>query len=236
MNPKYSFIVPFFNHWDLTHARLGEFRKFLPDDCEIILIDDASTDEDVRKGISFWQKSGIARHNIRYKRNEVNSGFIKSMNLGASIARGEFLVLYSNDVVMFRDVTKDLEAGFDQWKGEILIGNRIIDWKAGWNEVKYRGGISIVPYLEGWFLSCRKPVWDRLGGFDERYGISDFEDVDLSTTAQYLHIPIFALNSTAIKHLGAQSFRYSPERENRTKANKQIWEEKWQDKWDEFFR
>lgn len=234
-NVKYSFIIPFYNHWDLTHARLGEFRKFLPDECEIILIDDASTEEDCLKGISFWQKSGVARHNIRYKRNEVNSGFIKSMNLGASMARGEIIILYSNDVIMFRDITKELDEAFSRHP-DALIGNRLIDWKAGWNEVQYKGKTSIVMYLEGWFLACKLPTWEKLGGFDTRYGISDFEDVDLSTTATHLGVPLIALNSGSIKHLGAQSFTYSETRQARTRKNKLLWEEKWQDKWDEFFK
>ena len=233
---KYSFVLPFYNHWDLTHARLGEFRKFLPDSCEIVLVDDCSTEEDCRKGIAFWQKSGAARHPIKYTRNETNKGFPYSVNKGVSIASGDVVVIYSNDVVMFRDITKELDPIFEERTDDVLIGNRIIDWDGGWNSIQHKGHTSIIPYLEGWFLACRKSVWEKLGGFDERYGLSDFEDVDLSTAAMYYFIPTISLNSTALKHLGGQSFKFDETRLERTKKNKLLWEEKWQDKWDEFFK
>ena len=57
----------------------------------------------------------------------------------------------------------------------------------------------------------------------------------LSTTAQYMKIPLIALNSTALKHLGGQSFGFNEKRLERTKKNKLLWEAKWQDKWDSFF-
>ena len=233
---KYSFIVPFYNHWDLTHARLGEFRKFLPDNCEIVLVDDCSTEIDCRKGIAFWQKSGAARHTIKYTRNKENLGFIQSVNKGVKLSSGEIVIIYSNDVVMFRDITKELDPLFEERTDDVLVGNRIIDWDGGWNVIQYKGYKSIVPYLEGWFLACRREVWDKLGGFDTRYGISDFEDVDLSTTAMYNFIPLIPLNSTALKHLGGQSFQFNETRMERTKKNKLLWEAKWQDHWEEFFR
>ena len=79
---KFSYIMPFYNRWDLTHARLGNFRQFLPTNCEIVLVDDCSTEEDCRKGIAFWQKSGAARHTIKYVKNKENLGFVQSVNRG----------------------------------------------------------------------------------------------------------------------------------------------------------
>lgn len=38
-------------------------------------------------------------------------------------------------------------------------------------------------YLEGWCVCIPAPVWDALGGWDEAYRVSSWEDVDLSQTA-----------------------------------------------------
>src|SRR4030042_188175 len=44
-NPTVSIVIPYFNMWTLTHARLMDLYKFAPEYCEIILIyDDFRTD------------------------------------------------------------------------------------------------------------------------------------------------------------------------------------------------
>jgi hypothetical protein len=61
-----SIIIPFFNRWDLTHARLYELSQHVPlGNVEIILMDDASTEIDCRTGVAWWQKNSLL--NIRYK-------------------------------------------------------------------------------------------------------------------------------------------------------------------------
>ena len=51
---------------------------------------------------------------------------------------GEIVVIYSNDVIMFRDITPELDAVFDNRQDGVLVGNRIIDWDGGWNVIHIR--------------------------------------------------------------------------------------------------
>ena len=39
-------------------------------------------------------------------------------------------------------------------------------------------------YIEGWCMAISRRVWDTIGGFDENYQGSDYEDVDYSTMAR----------------------------------------------------
>lgn len=232
-----SIIIPFYNHYDLTHARLWELYKFVPDECEIILVNDASTDDtmdDDESGIAWWQKT-VAKHKIRYHRNEVNLGFVGSMNVGASLADGDVLVLLSNDVMISGNFVDEIMTKINEDRN-ILIGNRIVDWEAGWNEIVYKNNKIVIPYCEGYLLACTKEVWDKLGGFDPIYSPSDYEDVCLSTTAQYLGIRLVALNSSNIRHIGAASYTYDGIRMERTKRNRELWLNKWNDKWDEIVK
>ena len=97
-----SIIIPFLNKWNLTHELLYSLYKYAPDNCEIVLVNDASTEEDCEAGVSWWQKSeGLARHKIRYRKNEKNLGFGGSHNAGARISKGDILIFLSNDVKMF---------------------------------------------------------------------------------------------------------------------------------------
>ncbi len=224
--PEISIIIPFYNHWDLTHARIMEIHKFLGDDVEVILVNDASTDTDCDGGVAFWQKADT-RQKIRYVKNDINLGFGGSMNKGAKLAKGNILVFLSNDVIITNDFMEQIKNKIAAEK-DILIGGRIVYWDSGWNTINN----TIFPYCEGWLLACTKEVWDNLGGFDPRYAPQDFEDVDRSATAIEMGYRLVGLNSPHLKHIGGQTANYNEKRLAITNRNKQKFFEKWHDKTD----
>jgi GT2 family glycosyltransferase len=230
-------IIPFYNHWSLTHLRLIELYQKIPDKLSIVLVDDASTDPEIPNAVSWWQGNGL-KHEIFYYRNPENLGFIGSMNNGAKIAiqkGAELLVFLSNDVEVRKDFVPEM-LNHLQTNPRILMGGRIIDFDSGWNGITYKGKKVVVSYLEGWLLACTPDVWNEIGGFDPDFLSSDFEDVQASTMAQYLKIPLIPLNPTSFNHLIAQSYGYTPERRERTERNRKLWIEKWQGKWDNFWK
>jgi hypothetical protein len=90
-----SFIIPLYNCLPLTQAMVASLRATLPRDlaCEIILVDDGSTD-----GTRVWL--GTLAAPFRPVFNEGNLGYAAANNRGAEIARGEFLALLNNDLVL----------------------------------------------------------------------------------------------------------------------------------------
>lgn len=229
-NPLVSIVIPFYNRWDLTHARLMELYKFAPDNCEIILVDDASTDVEIGGGIVWWQKN-TNRHSIRYHRNDENVGFGKSHNNGAKLAKGKYLILLSNDVVINDNFIGDITTliGDDD---KLLVAGRIVDWAGGWNEIDCDNGRHyVIPYAEGWLIGCTKVAWKSLGGFDPIYGKFDYEDIDLSLTALSLGYNITNLHSNKVKHIsGATIYRLYPDRMEITKRNRELFVQKWKEK------
>lgn len=227
-----SIVIPFHNKWEMTHARLNEIYHHLSHhNIEVILVDDASTEEGYGGGVAWWQKTFKA-FPVRYHRNETNLGFIGSMNAGAEIAlkhNADILIFLSNDVVVSGDFVTDIVTILQQ-DNKVLIGGEIIDWKAGWNQFEIDGKEIVIPWLGGWMLACTDVIWHSLGGFDPRYGTSDYEDVDLSTTAMDLGYKLISLNCKHLKHLVAQSFGYNETRLERTKHNREVYIQKWQDK------
>jgi len=223
---KYSFVIPFFNRWELTHGRLYEFLVHIPpEDVEIVLVDDCSTDPAIDSGVAFWQKK-LAKHTIRYRKLCPNVGFGGAMNSGASIAHGDIIILYSNDVVCSGNFLPELQREFDKNRN-IVLGNEVIWQDGGWNGFDIEGGRTIVPYVNGYFIVCTRQVWGSMGGFDPLYGKYAMEDVDLSMRAQQQGIKLVALNSPYLKHLVAQTAGYTPERDEITKQNKIKFYEKW---------
>lgn len=224
-----SIIMPFFNRWDLSHARLSELYKYIPPyDVEIILVDDASADKDVDGGVAFWQKS-VAKHVIRYIKLEKNLGFGGAMNAGAAKAKGDFLILLSNDVVISGDFVTEIVTRLIK-DNSLLIGGEVIYGPAGWNEFEFDRKRTIVPYANGWLLACTKELWNAVGGFDPRWGRFDYEDVDLSLSATRLGYNLSALNSSFVKHIGGATVNaIAPDRYERTKRNREIFIDKWQE-------
>lgn len=227
--PELSIIIPFFNRWDLTHARMGELYNFAPENCEVVLVDDCSTDESPQ-GIAWWQRYGNARFRVRYYKNRENLGFGVSCNIGARLANGRVIVQLSNDVVMYGDIFSDIITliGFDD---KMLVAGRIVDFPGGWNEFDIDGKHIVVPYAEGWLIACTKKAWKDLGGFDPRYGKYDYEDVDLTTTAIEKKFSIVGLNSDKVRHLVGQTITSTGvDRQSITTSNRTIYFEKWKDK------
>lgn len=225
--PKVSVIIPFYNRWDLTHPRLAELYKFAPTYCEIILVDDCSSEQEVRNGIAWWQHKANPVHHIRYYRNKENLGFGGSLNVGVSLAKGEIVVLLSNDVVMYADIISDIVTLIGQ-DNKMLVCGRVVDFPGGWNEFDIDGKHLVVPYAEGWLLACTKQGWKDLGGFDLHYGKYDYEDVDLSTRALQLNFHIVPLNSPNVRHLVGQTIAtLNVNRPEKTVVNRQVYLEKW---------
>lgn len=227
-----SIIIPFFNRWELTHARLLELYRFAPENVEIILVDDASTEDMIDSGIAWWQKNiyPITNRPIRYHKNPENLGFGGAMNEGAKLAKGDILVFLSNDVIMNGDIVTEIITKLQE-NNKVLLGGEIINFDSGWNTLLVDGKKMIIPYCNGWLLACTKEVWDAIGGFDLRYGKYDYEDIDISLTAQFLGYNLIALNSKYARHIGgATIYALNSDRQAQTLKNKELFRQKWQDR------
>jgi GT2 family glycosyltransferase len=149
------------------------------------------------------------------------------MNDGASMAHGDVIILYSNDVICKGNFLPELDAEFAK-DDRILIGNEVIWARTGWNTFVSRHKEIVVPYVNGYFLACTKETW-KLIKFDPIYGKACFEDVDISMQAQVLGYKLVALNSKFLYHIGAQTAKYSDERYRITEENKKKFEAKWKE-------
>lgn len=217
-----SIVLLFYNHWELTHARLWELYQFVPDNIEVILFDNNSTELICKSGVAWWQTDMSTRFSIKYMRSDKNLSFGHAMNIGAKSAKSDILILLSNDVKITGDfispIIERLSKDFRQF-----IGNEVYSHDTGWNT--FSG--NIFPYAAGYMLACTKNTWKDIGGFDLRYKKYDMEDVDISTQAIFSGYNLHALNSPYLTHLVAQTIGYNPEREKITKKNQKKFEEKW---------
>jgi hypothetical protein len=95
----------------------------------------------------------------------------------------DWCVVLSNDVICEGPFVHLLE-----WQGVGVTGP-CLRQTAGYN------------YLEGWCVCVQRDVWQALGGWDEGYQVSSWEDVDFSASAMEAGFPVVHQPLLPLRHL-----------------------------------
>lgn len=192
--PLVSVIVPVHGKWSYTRQCLTSIQTHLPAvPFEVLVVDDASPDRTA--------ELVQASRGVRLVRTERNLGFVGACNLGASRARGDYLVFLNNDTevrpgwldALVRTVTSDDRIGLVGAQliypdGRLQESGGII-WAdgTGWNYGRDQDASAPefqtrrdVDYCSGAAILVRTTLFDQLGGFDQRYAPAYYEDTDLA--------------------------------------------------------
>lgn len=189
--PEVSIIVPVHNNWRYTLNCLKSIRENTTGDYELVVVDDASTDETptILSKIS----------NVLLLSNEENSGFVESCNRGAKASRGKYIIFLNNDTLVTAGWLQSL---LETAKRENVgaVGAKLvypdgtlqeaggIVWASGYGHNYGRGDRADRPeynyarevdYCSGACLLVKKSLFEKLGGFDKAFGPGYYEDTDL---------------------------------------------------------
>lgn len=191
-----SVVIPNYNGKKLLEKNLPAVFAALKNvsDYEVIVADDASTDDSVNYIQTNWE-------NVILIKNTINGGFSKNINSGFKKASKELVLALNSDVHLSEDYFVEQFKYFESPEtfgvmGSIYNNGKLIDaakypvWKAG----KLVTTINVeildksfegIPTL---FLSGANALMDRkklmqLNGMDEIYSPFYMEDVDLSVRA-----------------------------------------------------
>ena len=193
-SPFVSVIIPIYGKIDYTLRCLGSIAANAPQAAfEVIVVDDCSPDD------SFDVLSKAK--GIRLLRNEQNQGFIRSCNIGAKAAHGEYLYFLNNDTEVTPGWLDELLRTFSEFPGTGLAGSKLIYpdgrlqeaggiiWQDGsaWNFGRFQDPLlpiynyaREVDYCSGASIMVPKGLFNELGGFDEHYLPAYCEDSDLA--------------------------------------------------------
>jgi GT2 family glycosyltransferase/glycosyltransferase involved in cell wall biosynthesis len=241
--PDASIIIPVFNQWRYTRqclVSLAETECRTP--FEIILVDDASTDETPEGMKAIMGVTGL--------RNESNSGFIASCNRGLDQARGEFTVFLNNDTEVTDGWLDRLLETFEQVADAGLVGARLVypDGRlqecggmifkdgSGWNYGKHDDPekpeyqyLREVDYCSGACIAIRTDTLRELGGFDAHYAPAYYEDTDLAFRVREQGKKVIVQPaSTVIHHEGVTS---GTDTSSGTKQYQEVNREKFLQRW-----
>lgn len=198
--PFFSVIIPNYNGQRFLPTLLAALQQQTFGDFEIILVDDASSDESVA-----WVESHYPA--VRVLVNRQNVGFVKSCNIAADAAYGRVLVLLNNDTEPEPGFLAALASAVCANPQAAIFASKILLF-AERNKLHTTGdllGADGIPRNRGvWevdrgqydqagaiFGGCggaaayRREVWQALGGFDDDFWMY-VEDADFAFRAQLL--------------------------------------------------
>lgn len=212
--PEVSVIVPAHNKAKVTYACLcGLLLAWNRTSFEVILVDDASTDETATL-------EGLVA-SLRVVRHATAQRFIRACNAGAARARGRYIVLLNNDTEPTCGWLDELHAAFDRFDRVGIAGSRLlypdgrlqdgggIVWGNG-NPWNYGQGANPweprfcyarqVDYLSGAALMIPRDLWDQVGGLSSYLEPMYFEDTDLSFKVRAAGRTTWMIPSSIVYH------------------------------------
>ena len=196
-NPLLSIILPLHNHAELTLQCLRSIQANTQEASEVIVVDDASSDDTVRL-LEHIRGAVIIR-------NEENLGYLRSCNLAAGQAKGEYILFLNSDVQLLpgsidsalRTIRQSNSIGAVGAKIVLLDGTLqeagSIIWDDGSCMGYGRGDSPTAPpymfsrdvdFCSGAFLLTPRPLFEQVGGLDERFAPAYYEDSDYCLTLQ----------------------------------------------------
>jgi GT2 family glycosyltransferase len=232
-----SIIIPVFNNCHLTDACLKAVAENTTEEWEVIVIDNASTDQtsEILEKYPF----------VRVIRNKNNLGYARANNQGAELADGELLVFLNNDTevqcawdspireeladrdtaicglkLLYPDMTvQHAGIAFRQDGLPIHIFNRF----PGMNkDVLVRRELNAVT---GACLGIRRDLYTKMHGMDENF-INCYEDIDLCLRLKNAGYKIvYRADGTVVHHEGMTEGRNS-----NVDHSWRIFVEKWKDR------
>jgi O-antigen biosynthesis protein len=190
-HPEISILIVLYNRAELTLACLRSIAENYSERLEIIIVDNASTDEtstllDLLMG-------------VRVIRNSENLNFLLGVNQAARAARGEYLLILNNDTQVMPGTLRSALKTIRSNPNIGAVGGRLIlldgtlqeagsiVWRNGSCLGYGRGDDPFAPtymfqrdvdYCSGAFLITPRRLWMELGGFDEAFKPAYYEETD----------------------------------------------------------
>lgn len=241
--PVVSIIILTYNALEYTKKCLASIKKNTTITYEIILVDNNSSDGTQNYLRNLRDKS----FNIKLIENEANKGFAAGNNQGMAIARGEYILLLNNDVLvsegwlykMVRCARTHDRVGLVGPLTNRISGTQMIenvgyddpdDFQEYAQKIENNFPNKYTPRrrIAGFAMLIKREVYDAIGDLDERFGSGNYEDDDYCLRAIRAGYKIYVAEDTFIHHFGSRSFVTNniPYHRNLDK-NRLLFKDKW---------
>ncbi|WP_394885805.1 glycosyltransferase [Clostridium butyricum] len=237
---NYSIVILTYNQLEYTKVCIDSIRKYnSADNCEIIVVDNHSTDGTVE-----WLKN---QGDIKYILNNENRGFPTGCNQGIELSQKDNdIFLLNNDTVIMPNSIFNLRMGLysDKNIGATgAISNNVSYYQqisqqyedfngymnfAISNNITNNNSYDQRVKLVGFAMLIKRHVLDKVGLLDERFTPGNYEDDDLSLRIIVEGYKLLLCKDSYIHHFGSVSFRKNADKYNELLSiNSNKFKEKW---------
>jgi glycosyltransferase involved in cell wall biosynthesis len=201
--PQLSVVVPVYNSEAQLERCLDALLMSDFQGCEIILVDDNSTDGSAEVGRA---------RGIKVIQSASQQGPAARRNCGASHARGSLILFVDADVIVRRNTLSrvagffrerpNVAALFGSYDDEPDAGNFVSQYKNLLHHfVHQRSSTEAATFWAG-CGAIRREAFEAVGGFDEKkYRRPSIEDIELGYRLRYKKFRIVLVKELQVKHL-----------------------------------
>jgi len=228
-------VIAVWNNLELTKSCVDSIIKNTDVDYRLVLIDNASNEETKKYLEQLKDKEG---QKVLLIRNETNLGFIKAVNQGMRLSEAPYVCLINNDTIVTRGWLSEMVKVAES---SSLIG--LINPSSNTLGQKPEGKESVEAYAErlkkgsvssteigsaiGFCMLIKKEVIDKIGVFDEIYGMGNFEDTDYSRRVIKEGYICARAHRAYVYHDEGSSFLRGASFDENFERNRQIYEFRW---------
>lgn len=221
VDPVASLVVLTRNQLEYTRSCIESIFAHTKTSFELIVVDNGSTDGT----IDYLNTLVTAGHPLRVIANPINLGFGAGNNQGIAVARGQYVALLNNDLVLTEGWLERMigHAETQEHVGIVgpvsnnvsgpqkIPGLEFTDYQQMHTEAARiaateAGKGFLLPRVVGFCMVIKRAVIDAIGGFDERFGLGNFEDDDLCWRAITAGYGCFVASDTYVHHYGSRTF------------------------------
>jgi GT2 family glycosyltransferase len=204
-------------------------------DYRLIIIDNASNDETKNYLESL---KGLLGHKAMVVRNEKNLGFVKAANQGLRLSDAPYVCLLNNDTLVTKGWLSEMIAVAQAVPQIGLVnpssnnlgqkpakGEPIESYAAKLTE--FHGKFIEIGSAIGFCMMVKRSVIEKIGVFDEIYGMGNFEDTDYSRRAVKEGFLCVRACGAYVYHREGSSFGRDSVFDENFERNRQIYEFRW---------
>lgn len=215
--PRASIVVLAWNQLEYTRECVASVLACTPPPFELILVDNGSTD-----GTLEYFKTVPGAKIVA---NATNLGFAGGNNHGIQAATGDYVVILNNDTLVTEgwlerliacaeeDATIGIVGPMSNYvSGPQLVPDAAYDSFAGLQAYarafhqRHEGQRLTLDRLVGFCILVKRAVIEKVGVFDERFGLGNFEDDDYCARARRAGFRLMVAGDVFIHHFGSRTF------------------------------
>jgi GT2 family glycosyltransferase len=232
---KCDIIILVWNQLNFTKQCIDSVLNKTKFPFNLIIVDNGSEEPTRQYLEKLSQKERIP---INLLRNERNLGFVKAANQGIKQSQSEYICLLNNDTVVTTNWLTEMVkvAQGSEVIGIVNANSNTLGCKSKREESpeaiaqrlkSYSGEYSELAWATGFCMLIKRHLIKKIGLFDERYGMGNFEDADFCKKAQQVGYLCVCAKAAYVYHYEKRSFIKIKTFDYDFGRNRQIFFSKW---------